>query len=84
MTKSVFVLAVLAAAVSTSAVAKDLKQNRNTPDPTVAATQMSDAEMDKVTGAGPGNAFAFGQQGPDPWKINNGNGPKGPALGHNK
>ena len=49
MTKSVFVLAVLAAAVSTSAVAKDLKQNRNTPAPTVAATQMSDAEMDKVS-----------------------------------
>ena len=82
MTKSVFVLAVLAAAVSTSAVAKDLKQDKKAPP--VAATQMSDAEMDKVTGAGPGNAFAFGQQGPDPWKINNGNGPKGPALGHFK
>jgi len=83
MTKSVFVLAVLAAAVSTSAVAKDLKQNRNTPDPTVAATQMSDAEMDKVTGAG--NAFAFGQQGPGgAWQFNHGKGPMGLALGQKK
>ena len=83
MTKSVFVLAVLAAAVSTSAVAKDLKQNRNTPDPTVAATQMSDAEMDKVTGAG--NAFAFGQQGSGgAWQFNHGKGPMGQALGQTK
>ena len=38
-------LAVLAAAVSTSAVAKDLKQNKQA----VSATQMSDSEMDRVT-----------------------------------
>jgi opacity protein-like surface antigen len=47
MTKSVCVLAVLAAAVSTSAVAKELKQNKQAP--TVSATQMSDSEMDRVT-----------------------------------
>jgi hypothetical protein len=47
MTKSVFVLVVLAAAVSTSAVAKELKQNKQAP--TVSATQMTNSEMDKVT-----------------------------------
>jgi opacity protein-like surface antigen len=47
MTKSVCVLAILAAAVSTSAVAKDLKQNKQAP--TVSATQMTDSEMDRVT-----------------------------------
>ena len=45
MTKSVFVLAVLAAAVSTSAVAKDLKQNKQAP--AVSATQMTDSREDK-------------------------------------
>jgi opacity protein-like surface antigen len=48
MKKSVCVLAVLAAAVSTSAVAKDLKQDRKAP--AVSATQMTDSEMDRVTG----------------------------------
>jgi hypothetical protein len=52
MMKSVCVLAILAAA-STAAVAKDLKQDKKASAPTVAATQMTDAEMDKVTaGAG--------------------------------
>jgi hypothetical protein len=49
MKKSVYVLAILAAAVSTAAVAKDLKQDKKATVPTVAATRMSDAEMDKVT-----------------------------------
>jgi hypothetical protein len=40
------VLAVLAGAVSTSAVAKDLKQNKQAP--AVSATQMTDSKMDKV------------------------------------
>jgi opacity protein-like surface antigen len=80
MKKSVCVLAVLAAAVSTSAVAKDLKQDRKAPAPTIAAAQMSDAEMDKVTAAG----NAFGHLGPEAWQFNNGNGPKGLALGHLK
>jgi hypothetical protein len=49
MKKITCVLAILAAA-STAAMAKDLKQEQKTaPVPTVAATQMSDAEMDKVT-----------------------------------
>jgi opacity protein-like surface antigen len=70
MTKSVCVLALLAAAVSTSAVAKDLKQNKQAP--AVSATQMTDSEMDRVTaglsfinGKGnvvenPGRGHAFG------------------------
>ena len=40
------VLAVLAGAVSTSAVAKDLKQNKQAP--AISATQMTDSKMDKV------------------------------------
>jgi hypothetical protein len=44
MKKIVYVLAVLAAA-STAAVAKDLKQDKKS----TAATQMTDAEMDRVT-----------------------------------
>ncbi len=52
MQKITCVLAILAAA-STAAVAKDLKQDNKAAVPTVAATQMTDAEMDKVTaGAG--------------------------------
>jgi hypothetical protein len=46
MKKIVYVLAILAAA-STAAVAKDLKQNKAAP--VVSATQMTNAEMDKVT-----------------------------------
>jgi hypothetical protein len=49
MTKSLCVIAILAAAVSTTAMAKDIKQDKKDTAPTVAATQMSDAEMDKVT-----------------------------------
>jgi hypothetical protein len=40
------VLAVLAGVVSTSAVAKDLKQNKQAP--AISATQMTDSKMDKV------------------------------------
>ena len=40
------VLAVLAGAVSTSAMAKDLKQNKQAP--AVSATQMTDSKMEKV------------------------------------
>jgi opacity protein-like surface antigen len=47
MKKSVCVLAVLAATVSTSAVAKDLKQEKKAP--AISATQMTDSEMDRVT-----------------------------------
>jgi hypothetical protein len=41
-------LAILAA-VSTAAVAKDLKQDKAAPTPTVKAQTMTDADMDKVT-----------------------------------
>jgi len=56
MKKIVYVLAILAAA-STASVAKDLKQDKKATDQTVSATQMTDAEMDKVT-AGTADAAA--------------------------
>jgi hypothetical protein len=40
------IMAVLAGVVSTSAVAKDLKQNKQAP--VASATQMTDSKMDKV------------------------------------
>ncbi len=49
MRKSAYLLAIVAAAVSTAAVAKDLKQDKRATAPAVSATQMTDAEMDKVT-----------------------------------
>ena len=79
MTRSVCVLAVLAAAVSTSAVAKDFKQDKKVTNvPAVTATQMNDADMDKVTAGG--NAFGHLQH--PAWSINNGNARFAP--GHNK
>ena len=84
MNKSVCVLAVLAAAVSTSAVAKDLKQNKQAP--TVSATQMTNSEMDKITaGAGLGNGQGglgngFGGGTGD---SGNGKGQGGGLLGNN-
>jgi hypothetical protein len=54
MKKIVYVLAIFAAA-STAAVAKDLKQNKAAP--VVSATQMTDAEMDKVTAGAAADAF---------------------------
>jgi hypothetical protein len=48
------VLAVLAGAVSTSAVAKNVKQNKQTP--TVSTTQMTDSKMDKVAASTFGGA----------------------------
>jgi hypothetical protein len=51
MKKLTCVLAILAAA-STAAMAKDLKQDKKATAPAVAATEMTDAEMDKVTAGG--------------------------------
>jgi hypothetical protein len=51
MKKLTFVMAILAAA-STAAVAKDFQQEKKTTTSTVAATQMNDAEMDKITAGG--------------------------------
>ena len=75
MKKIVYVLAILAAA-STAAVAKDLKQEKKATTPAVSATQMTDAEMDKVTaGVGYANFVNPGEvyvtiftngQGPNP------------------
>jgi hypothetical protein len=49
MRRSTYLLAILVVGVSTAAVAKDLEQGKKSTAPTVTATQMSDAEMDKVT-----------------------------------
>jgi len=49
MTKLTCVLAILAAAVSTSAAAKELKRNKHSP--TVSATQTTDSKRDKVAGS---------------------------------
>jgi hypothetical protein len=63
--KSVYVIAILAAAISTSAVAKDLRQDKKAAAPAATATQMSDAEMDKVTAGAVGFGLdtAFGGPG---------------------
>jgi len=42
-------LVAILAAASTAALAKDLKQDKKSTAPTATATQMTDAEMDKVT-----------------------------------
>ena len=49
--KKVFLLAVIGAACSSVAFAGEVKQTK-TVAPVVKATTMSDAQMDKVTGAG--------------------------------
>ena len=48
MTKSVFAIAALAAALSTAAFAADVKSTQPTP--------MTDAQMDAVTAGSPGNS----------------------------
>jgi opacity protein-like surface antigen len=84
MKKLLCALAVLAAAVSTSAVAKDLKQNKQA----VSGTQMTNSEMDRVTagnpgnGNGGGNAWAYGLAPGPAWSINGGKADA--AAGHNK
>ncbi len=59
MRKSVFVVVALVAAVSTAAVAKDVKQEKR-----AGPVQMTDAEMDKVTAGSKtennGNAYGGG------------------------
>ena len=75
------VLAVLAAAVSTSAVAKDRKA------PAVSATQMSNSEMDRVTAGDPGGnggGPAWGTLGTPAWQNmgHPGPDPNGKAVGN--
>ena len=83
MRKSVFVIAVAAAACSGVALAGEVKQDKAQ---VVKATTMSDAQMDKVTagdpgkGQGDGQANAWGTKGFDhPWLAPGfkGNGPDG-------
>ena len=49
MGKSGFVIAVIAATCSGVAFAGEVKQDKKAPVPSVKATTMSDADMDKVT-----------------------------------
>ena len=68
MRKSVFVVAVIAAACSSAAFAGEVKQEKKATAPTIKAQTMSDAQMDKVTaGAGIGNAYAFGKEDGKGW-----------------
>jgi len=60
MRKSAYLLAILAASISTAGLAKDLKQDKKSTAPTVTATQMSDAEMDKVTAGEAGIIYTPG------------------------
>jgi hypothetical protein len=48
MKKLRYAVAILAAA-STASVAGEIKQDKKAPTPAVSGTQMTDAEMDKVT-----------------------------------
>jgi hypothetical protein len=72
MRKSVFVIAVIAAACSSVAFAGEIKQDKKATAPAVKAQTMSDAQMDKVTAAGIGHAYAFGQGAGPGWLYNNG------------
>jgi len=56
MMKSVSALAMIMALSMTAAVAKDLKQDKKATTPAVAAAQMNDSEMDKVTAGFSDNA----------------------------
>jgi hypothetical protein len=85
MRKSVFVIAVAAAACSGVAVAGEVQQGKKASAPAAKAQIMNDAQMDKVTAgdAGNGNAYAFGKQDGKGWEavgfVGNGH-----AYGHNK
>jgi len=72
MRKSVFVIAVVAAACSSVAFAGEVKQGKKATAPTGSATQMTNSEMDKVTAAGIGHAYAFGKEPGPGWLYNNG------------
>ena len=73
MRKSVFVVAVIAAACSSVAFAGEIKQDKKATAPVVKATTMSDDQMDKVTaGAGVANHYAFGQGAGPGYLYNNG------------
>ena len=70
MRKSVFVIAVIAAACSSVAFAGEVKQEKKATTPVVKATTMSDAQMDKVT-AGASNGYAWGKvPGETGWEAN--------------
>ena len=66
MKKLMYAFAIIAAAASTAAVAKDLKQDKKAAAPTVSAQQMTDSEMDKVTaGLSPNVFIVYSPNGKD-------------------
>ena len=71
MRKSVFVLAVIAAACSSVAFAGEVNKDK-AQVPAVKATTMSDAQMDKVTAGDPGNGngWAWGREPGKGWEAN--------------
>ena len=72
--KSIFVAAIIAAACSGVALAGDAKQDQKTTQtPTIKATQMSDAEMDKVTAGMGANGFAHAREHAFSHACSNGN-----------
>ena len=85
MWKSVFVIAVAAAACSGVALAGEVKQDKAQ---VVKATTMSDAQMDKVTagdpGKGQGNAWGRIDGIDHPWQATGFNGNAANAPGHTK
>ena len=85
MRKSVFVIAVTAAACSGVAFAGEVKQDKAQ---VVKATTMSDAQMDKVTagdpGKGQGNAWGRLDGSEHPWNAQGFVGNAANAPGHTK
>jgi hypothetical protein len=82
MRKSVFVIAVVAAACSGVAFAGEVKQDKAQ---VVKATTMSDTQMDKVTAGAAATGHAWGKQGLDhPWQAMGFGGNASLAPGHTK
>ena len=80
MRKSVFVIAVIAAACSSVAFAGEIKQDKKAPASTVKAQTMSDAQMDKVTAGDVGGVPNYGHDsglalGGGVGRLGRGNGP---------
>ena len=74
MGKSGFVVAVIAATCSSVAFAGEVKQDKKAPIPSVKATTMSDADMDKVTAGAPSTDNNGGINGGGMGLKGNGNG----------
>jgi hypothetical protein len=72
-------MAMLAASISTAAVAGEIKQDKKATAPAVSVTQMSDSDMDKVTA---GQGFGVGTAGEHTDNVSHSNFGLGIAGGH--